>query len=141
MIDRPPRAGFALVLSILGVVLIGALIIATHVAVSLEHRAATAGIDRQRAFAMSEYALWSAVASWDAGSSALAPGAATRRIVRAAGDSAELTVVRVGREMYWLVSDARAGAARRRTGINVRAITDSAGTRYEPVRRSWLELH
>lgn len=141
MIDRPARDGFALALSILGVVLIGALIIATHVAVSLEHRAAAAGIDRQRAFAMSEYALWSAVASWDAGNAALPPGAASRRIIRTAGDSAELTVVRFGDDMYWLVSDARVGAARRRTGINVRAVTDSAGTRYEPVRRSWLELH
>lgn len=141
MIDRTARAGFALALSILGVVLIGALIIATHVAVSLEHRGAVAGIGRQRAFAMSEYALWSAVASWDPGHAALPPGSATTRIVRAAGDSAELTVVRLGEEMYWLVSDARVGAARRRTGINVRAVTDSAGTRYEPVRRSWLELH
>lgn len=141
MIDRPARDGFALVLSILGVVLVGALIIATHVAVSLDHRAAAAGRDRQRAFAISEYALWSAVASWDPGNAGLPPGGGTTRIVRAAGDSAELTVVRLGEEMYWLVSDARVGAARRRTGINVRAVTDSAGTRYEPVRRSWLELH
>ena len=141
MTDRPPREGFALAVAILGVVLIGALIIATHVAVSLEHRVAAAGMDRQRAFAMSEYALWSAVASWDAGNAALAPGAAARRIVRAGGDSAELTVVRLSEEMYWLVSDARVGDGRRRTGINVRAVPDSSGTRYEPVRRSWLELH
>lgn len=141
MTDRSRPAGFALVLSILGVVLVGALIVATHVAVGLEHRAAAAGVDRQRAFAMSEYALWSAVAEWDAANSALPPGASSRRIIRATRDSAELTVIRLSGEMFWLVADARVGEARRRTGLNVRAVTDSAGARYEPVRRSWLEIH
>jgi Tfp pilus assembly protein PilX len=141
VIDRSRRAGFALVLSILGVVLLGALIIATHVAVGLEHRAAAAGVDRQRAFAMSEYALWSAVAGWDAANAALPPGSATRRVVHAAADSADLTVFRLSDELYWLVADARVGEARRRTGINVRAVTDSSGARYEPLRRSWLEIH
>ena len=141
MTDRSPRRGFALVLSILGVTLLGALIIATHVAVGLEHRVAATGLDRQRAFAMSEYALWSAVVAWDAGNAALPPGGASRRVVRAARDSAELTVMRLGEGMYWLVADARVGGARRRTAINVLVVTDSAGTRYEPLRRSWMELH
>lgn len=141
MTDRSRPAGFALVLAILGVVLVGALIVATHVAVGLEHRAAAAGVDRQRAFAMSEYALWSAVAVWDPANAALPPGSATSRVVRAAGDSAKLTVIRLNDEIFWLVADARVGEARRRTGISVRAITDSAGVRYEPLRRSWLEVH
>lgn len=141
MTDRSRRAGFALVLSILGVVLVGALIVATHVAVGLEHRTAAAAVDRQRAFSMSEFALWSAVAAWDPANAALLQGAATSRVVRAAGDSAELTVIRLSDEMFWLVADARVGEARRRTGINVRAVTDSAGARFEPLRRSWLEIH
>ncbi len=141
MIDRRKRGGFALLLSILGLVLVGALIIATHLAVSLEHKVAAAGVDRQRAFAMSEYALWSAVAEWDAANSALPPGASSRRIIRATRDSAELTVLRLNEQLYWLLADARVGGARRRTGVNVRAVTDSTGTHYEAIRRSWLEIH
>src|SRR5688500_14828006 len=49
-----PRTGFALVLSILAVVLVGALIIATHVAMTLEHTVSSAATRRQRAFAASE---------------------------------------------------------------------------------------
>ena len=145
MIDTRNRDGFVLLLSILGVVVVGALIVATHAVVHLEHDVAAAGVNRQRAFAASEHALWSSVANWDAANSALQPGAATSKVIRAAGDSAIITTVRLNNELYWLVADARTGdprrGARRRTAINVHVFSDSAGTRVTPVRRSWSELH
>lgn len=133
-----------LFLAILAVVVAGALIIATHVAVNLEHTTATSALNRQRAFAASEHALWHSVANWNAANSALAPGGATSEVVRAAGDSAIITTVRLNAELYWLVADARVGGekgARRRTAVNVRVSVDTAGTRVTPVQRSWSELH
>lgn len=133
-----------LFLAILAVVVAGALIIATHVAVNLEHNTATSALNRQRAFAASEHALWHSVANWNAANSALAPGGATSEVVRAAGDSAIITTVRLNAELYWLVADARVGGekgARRRTAVNVRVSVDTAGTRVTPVQRSWSELH
>ncbi|MEX1186470.1 MAG: hypothetical protein WEA80_07755 [Gemmatimonadaceae bacterium] len=141
MTDRTGRGGFALVLAILAVVVAGALIVATHVAVTLEHRMAASRIARQRAFAMSEYALWGAVAAWDASSPGLPEGSATVKIIRAGGDSAILTTTRLNEQMYWLVAEATVGEARRRTGVNVLALTDSTGTHVRAVRRSWVELH
>lgn len=133
-----------LFLAILAVVVAGALIIATHVAVNLEHTTAASALNRQRAFAASEHALWYSVANWNAANSALAPGAATSEVVRSAADSAIITTVRLNAELYWLVADARVGGekgARRRTAVNVRVSVDTAGTRVIPVRRSWSELH
>ncbi|MEO7648271.1 MAG: hypothetical protein ABIV11_08565 [Gemmatimonadaceae bacterium] len=145
MTDTRGRDGFALLLSILAVVVVGALIIATHTAVRLEHDVAVAGVNRQRAFAASENALWSSIATWDPATSALPPGGATSKVIRAGGDSATITTVRLNNEFYWLVADGRSGdpqrVARRRTAINVAVVSDSAGTRVTPVRRSWSELH
>lgn len=139
--ERPARRGFALVLAILAVVVAGALIVATHVAVNLEHRMAAAAVSRQRAFAASEHALWSAVTEWDSASLSLLPGSATTRVVHAGGDSAMLTTLRLNDRMYWILAEAAVGEARRRTGLNVHAVPDSAGTRVQAVRRSWVELH
>lgn len=143
--ERQERSGFVLFLAILAVVVVGALIVATHAAVRLEQAVTAATIDRQRAFAAAEHALWSSVASWNPANSALPPRAASTEVIRAAGDSAIITTVRVNGAVYWLVAEAQVGdqtrRVRRRTGINVRVVTDSAGTRYEPVRRSWLEIH
>lgn len=133
-----------LFLAILAVVVAGALIIATHVAVNLEHTTAASALNRQRAFAASEHALWYAVANWNPANSELAPGGATSEVVRAVGDSAIITTVRLSAELYWLVADARVGGekgARRRTAVNVRVSVDTAGTHVTPVRRSWSELH
>lgn len=128
-------------LAILAIVVAGALIVATHVAVTLEHRMASAALARQRAFAASEYALWGAVAAWDAANLGLSQGSATVRTVHLAGDSAMLTTFRLNEQMYWLVAEATVGQARRRTGVNVLALTDSGGTRVRAVPRSWVELH
>ena len=141
MNDQSERDGFALVLAVLAVVVAGALIIATHVAVTLEHRMAAAAVARQRAFAASEHALWQSVAEWDPSHSTLAPGAAVARIVHAAGDSAIITTVRLNEHMYWLVAEAAVDDARRRTGANVVAVLDSTGTRFRPLIRSWVDLH
>jgi len=133
-----------LFLAILAVVVAGALIIATHVVVNLEHATAMSALNRQRAFAASEHALWYSVANWSAANSALAPGGATSEVVRTVEDSAIITTVRLNDELYWLVADARVGGepgARRRTAVNVRVAVDSSGTRVTPVRRSWGELH
>lgn len=139
------RRGFVLVLALFAVVLVGALIVATHSVVTLEHHAAAAAIARQRAFAASEHGLWSAVASWDAANTALTPGAARATVVRAARDSATVTTVRVNDRIYWVVSDAIVTdgpvRARRRTGTNVRLVTESAVPRVVPLSRSWVELH
>ena len=141
MIERAKRGGFALVLSILAVVLVGALIVAAHVAVTLEHTVSSAASRRQRAFAASELALWSTVAEWDAANAALQPGEARAAIVRAAADSATVTTVRLSERLYWIVAEAAVGDARRRTAVNVRTVGDSTGARVEPVQRSWMELH
>ncbi|HUR91396.1 MAG TPA: hypothetical protein VMY38_01865, partial [Gemmatimonadaceae bacterium] len=133
--------GFALVLSILAVVLIGALIVATHVAVTLEHSVASASIARQRAFAASEHGLWSSVSAWDSTNSALYPGQSRNRVVRAGSDSSVVTTVRLGERTFWVMSESNVDNARRRTALNVRQVTDSAGPRVEPVARSWVELH
>lgn len=130
-----------LVLSILAVVIAGALIVATHAVVTLEHRVAADAMDRQRAFATSEYALWTTIGSWDDANAALQRGGVTRKVVHVLRDSASVTTVRLGDELYWLTADARVGEARRRTGINVRVTEDSSGRRVEPVRRSWVEVH
>jgi Tfp pilus assembly protein PilX len=139
--DRSARGGFALVLAVLAVVVVGGLIVATHVAVTLEHRMAMAAGARQRAFAATEHALWGSVAEWDESHSTLAPGAAVAKVVHAAGDSATITTVRLGEQMYWLVAEAAVGDARRRTGVNVLAFTDSTGSHARPVIRSWVDLH
>lgn len=141
MSDPFPRKGFALVLAVLAVVVAGALIVATHVAVTLEHRMATAAVARQRAFAATEHALWKSVAEWDPSHSTLAPGAAVARVVHSAGDSAIITTVRLNERMYWLVAEAAVGDARRRTGANVVVVSDSTGAVFRPLTRSWVDLH
>lgn len=123
----------------------GALIIATHAAVSLEHDVAAAAMIRQRAFAASEHALWSTVAGWSVEHFSLATGGSARIAVAAGNDSATVTVVRASDEIFWLVADAEVAAGprvgRRRTAISVRASRDSLGVRVEPVPRSWIALH
>jgi hypothetical protein len=139
--DRTGRRGFALVLAILAVVVAGALIVAAHIAVTLEHRMAASAIARQRAFAASEFGLWSAVAGWDSSSLALPPGGATVRVFHAGGDSATVTTFRLDERTYWLVAEAAVGEARRRTGANVLVSTDSTETFVRRVSRSWVDLH
>lgn len=141
MTDRTGRGGFALVLAILAVVVAGALIVATHVAVTLEHRMAASAIARQRAFAASEFALWASVAGWDSSSLALQPGGASVRVFPAGGDSATVTTTRLDERTYWLVAEAAVGEARRRTGVNVLVSTDSTETHVRRVSRSWVDLH
>lgn len=128
-------------LAILAVTIAGALIVATHAAVALEHGTATAVVARQRAFAVAEHALWASVAQWEEAHSTLQLGAAAEKVVRTDGDSATITTVRLTEEIYWLVADAVVGNARRRTGVNVLVVTDSAGVRASPVIRSWVDLH
>lgn len=139
------RRGIVLVLTLLAVVLVGALIVATHSVVALEHNVAAAAIARQRAFAASEHGLWSAIASWDAANSGLEPGATRAMVVRAARDSATVTIVRLNDRIYWVVSDAIVAdgrlRARRRTGINVRLDPESLGAGVVPLNRSWVEIH
>lgn len=143
--NRLRRDGFVLVLATFSVVLVGALIVATHSAVNLAHHSASSAIGRQRAFAAGEHALWSSVANWDPATAELRHGAAFVQVIHAAGDSAIITTVRLSDRLYWLVAEASAGGprrlARRRTAVNVHVLTDSLGTRVTPLHRSWTELH
>lgn len=139
MTDR--RAGFALVLSILAVVLIGALIVATHIAVTIEHSVSSASINRQRAFAASEHALWTSLAEWNAANTALQPGQSRATVLRSGADSSTVTIARVGQRVFWVVSESSVAKARRRTALSVAEVVDSAGARVEPIARSWVELH
>lgn len=139
MIDRG-RRGFALVLSILAVVLIGALIVATHVAVTLEHSVSSASIARQRAFAASEHGLWLSLSDWEANAT-LQPGNSRISTVHAGRDSSIVMTTRVGERMFSIISESSVDKARRRTALNVRLVADSTGSRVEPVARSWVELH
>ena len=145
MTEQPARNGFALLLAILAVVVAGALIIATHTAVNLEHLRASATINRQRAFAASEHALWSSVANWDATNGLLPPGGSKTATLKSGGDSATITTVRLSHSLFWLTAEAEVGdpvrRARRRTGVNVRVTSDSAGLQAAPVLRSWGDLH
>lgn len=145
MTEQPARDGFALLLAILAVVVAGALIIATHAAVNLEHQRASATINRQRAFAASEHALWSSVANWDATNGLLPLGGAKSATLKAGGDRATITTVRLNQSLYWLTAEAEVGdpvrRARRRTGVNVRVTQDSAVLQVAPVPRSWGDLH
>ena len=145
MTEQPARDGFALLLAILAVVVAGALIVATHAAVNLEHLGATASIHRQRAFAASEHALWSSIANWDAANDLLSLGGSKTVTLRVGGDSATITTVRLNQSLYWLTAEAEVGdpvrRARRRTGVNVRVTPDSAGLQAAPVPRSWGDLH
>ena len=145
MTEQPARDGFALLLAILAVVVAGALIVATHAAVNLEHMGATATIHRQRAFAASEHALWSSIANWDATNNLLPLGGSKTITLRVGGDSATITTVRLNQSLYWLTAEAEVGdpvrRARRRTGVNVRVISDSAGLQAAPVPRSWGDLY
>lgn len=140
MTDRAGRGGFALLLAILAVVVAGALIVATHVAVTLEHRMAASAVARQRAFAASELALWSSVAGWDSSALALERGGGSVRVLHAGGDSATVTTFRLDDRTFWLVAEAAVGDARRRTGVNVLTYTDSTGTHVRRVSRSWVDL-
>jgi len=129
----------------LALVVVGGLIVATHVVVKLEHSIAAAAINRQRAFAASEFALWTSVAvlaPWDA---PMVPGGAATDVVRFGADSAIVTTVRLNEHLYWVVADATVGVAsfraRRRTATNVRVSTDSVGQPVAAVRRAWVDLH
>lgn len=139
------RDGFALLLAILGVVIAGALIIATHAAVRLDHSVAVAALLRQRAFAASEHGLWHSLANWNPAGFALPVGGVSKVVVPAGGDSATVTIVRLSGEIYWVVAEAEVGdgsrSARRRTAVNVRASADSTGVRAAPLSRAWAELH
>jgi len=143
--EQPARDGFALLLAILAVVVAGALIVATHAAVNLEHMGATATIHRQRAFAASEHALWSSIANWDATNNLLPLGGSKTVTMRDGGDSATISTVRLSRWLYWVTAEAEVGdpvrRARRRTGVNVRVISNSAGLQAAPVPRSWGDLY
>ncbi|MGI9139494.1 MAG: hypothetical protein ACR2GJ_00085 [Gemmatimonadaceae bacterium] len=145
MTEQPARNGFALLLAILAVVVAGALIVATHAAVNLEHLGAAATIDRQRAFAASEHALWSSVANWDPSNDLLPSGGSQTVTLRAGRDSATITTVRLNERLYWLAAEAELGdpvrRARRRTGVNVHVASDSTGVRVTPLQRSWADLH
>ena len=128
-------------LAVLAVIVAGALIVATHVAVDLEHRVAARTLDRQRAFAAAEHGLWTTVADWNEAAATMPRGGATTRVMHVLRDSAVVTTVRLNDELYWVTAEAVVGDARRRTGVNVRAWTDSSGLRVERVRRSWVEVH
>lgn len=145
MTEQPAKDGFALLLAILAVVVAGALIVATHAAVNLEHLGAAATIDRQRAFAASELALWSSIANWDATNDLLPLGGSKTVTLKAGGDSATITTVRLNRSLYWVTAEAEVGGpvrrAHSRTGVNVRVTPDSAGLQAAPVLRSWSSLH
>lgn len=129
----------------LALVVVGGLIVATHVAVNIEHSLAATAINRQRAFAASEFALWTSVAALDSSAPPLEPGGAVTHVVRVAADSAIVTTVRLSDGLYWILADAAVGTAsfraRRRTATNVRVTADSTGRRAAPVRRAWVELH
>lgn len=125
----------------MAVVVAGALIVATHVAVSLEHRVAASALDRQRAFAAAEYALWTAVGEWVEANAELALGEESARVIHVLRDSATVRTVRLSEELYWVVAESAVGDATRRTGVNVRVREDSLGRTVETVRRSWVEVH
>jgi hypothetical protein len=133
------------------VVLLGALIVGAFVATTEETRVSSASSLGERSLYVAESALEEALSGWvTVQSDSLTAG---QRVARSSTDgkvTATTTLIRLNGSLYWLISEARAGDAseegapsiRRRIGVLLRRVSDSAGQtsilRFE--ERRWSEL-
>lgn len=113
-----PRRGIALVLSIVAIVVIGALIGGAFFSSSQEYRIGRNSIVEQRAFAAAEMGVNNALLRYGPGSNALIPvtlgnpGDTNQFVtVTPMGDSAQVTVTRLTNNAIWISSAGSAGQA------------------------------
>jgi hypothetical protein len=113
-----PRRGIALVLSIVAIVVIGALIGGAFFSSSQEYRIGRNSIVEQRAFAAAEMGVNNALLRYGPGSNALIPvtlgnpGDTNQfTTVTPMGDSAKVTVTRLTNNAIWIASAGSAGQA------------------------------
>ena len=145
------RSGFALVAALLSVVLIGALIVGAFLATTEEARVTASESASVHALSAAESAAQESLAGWAAPlADSLAIGQRTAHAVTVDGSVVQMTLARLDSSVFWLVGDAgtagQSGSGdlpvRRRIGLYLRRVTDSAGhgsfSRFD--QRSWSEL-
>jgi type II secretory pathway pseudopilin PulG len=141
------RAGFALVASLIAVVLLGALIVGAFVSVTEEARIAGGIKSSERILVVAESAVEGDAAGWAIlQADSLAAGGRVVRSTVIDGFQVSTTLVRLNSSMFWLIGDAAEGAIpgsnHRRIGLLLRRVVDSTGRgsllRLE--ERGWSEL-
>jgi Tfp pilus assembly protein PilX len=141
------RRGFALVASLIAVVLLGALIVGTFVAAEEEIRISTAVKSSARALAVAESSAEGDAAGWASAEADSVPtGGRLERTRIVDGFQVTTTLIRLHSSVFWLVADAAEGTGpatnHRKIGVLLRRVTDSAGhgTLLRLEERAWAEL-
>jgi hypothetical protein len=145
------RGGFALVAALILVVLLGALIAGAFVATTEETRVSASSSLGERGLHAAESAVEGGIGGWvPSQSDSLAIGGRAARTSTDGKISVTTTLIRLDPTLYWLVAEARVGdesggaapTIRRRIGVILRRVSDSAGQtailRLE--ERRWSEL-
>lgn len=145
------RSGFALIAALLSVVLLGALIVGAFLATTEDLRVTGSESGSLHALSAAESGAQGALTGWAASQAdSLAVGQRITRSVSVDGVAVQTTLVRLDSVVFWLVGDAGAGgqsgagnfAVRRRVGVYLRRVSDSAGRgsflRFD--ERAWAEL-
>jgi type II secretory pathway pseudopilin PulG len=141
------RSGFALVASLIAVVLLGALIAGVFVATTEEIRIAGGIKSSARGLAAAESAVEGDAVGWvNSQADSLQIGSRLERTSTIDGFQVTTTLVRLNASIFWLIGDAADGAgaaaSHRRVGLLLRRVADSTGRgsllRLE--ERAWAEL-
>jgi type II secretory pathway pseudopilin PulG len=141
------RPAFALVASLVGVVLLGALIVGTFVASTEEMRTAVAIKSSARALAVAESSAEGGAAGWvTAQADSIPPGGRAVRTTAVDGFLVTTTLIRLNFTLFWLIADAEqepvSAGTRRRIGVLFRRVADSTGrgSLFRLEERPWAEL-
>lgn len=141
------RAGFALAIALLAVVLIAALLAALFFAVNEETRTGSATARRNDALAAAETAINAGLAQLRTEALDQRVGAVETRSLPAGGLSSVVYVTRLDSSLFWLVasvaSDRNAGVSTRRIGVLATASQrqDDSIRIVRVTRRGWSELY
>jgi hypothetical protein len=137
------REGFALVASLILVVLLAALITGAFVATTEETRVSANASLGERGLDAAESAVEGGIGGWvPSQSDSLAIGGRTARTSTDGKISVTTTLIRLDPTLYWLVAEAKTPTIRRRIGVILRRVSDSAGqtTILRLEERRWSEL-
>lgn len=141
------RRGFALVASLLSLVLIAALVAGVLFAATEETRIGSASAAGQLALSSAESAIGVTLANWPATAGAPADvGRAQTTSVDWFGTPVSVTVTRLDSTLYWVVADARTASSQaspaRRIGafVHVEVMPDRSITVDRIPERWWSEL-
>jgi hypothetical protein len=139
------RAGVALVLALVAVVVVTALMVAMTYRVRLDTSIAMGSSLRRQAMVGAESAVWSTLSSASAASIRLAPIGTVRKSVTSSGEgSTTVMLTRTDTSHVWIVADVTVLRgrlrARYRTGMSAVVSEDTIRTGLVPLdRRPWLE--